>query len=85
MNEPKSKWEQVCGDTWRLETEDGYLYRVGAQLAYVPTTIGEHLAEIGNSLGVLADALDELRTLFDSAMVAFRGGRAIRTCDIGRD
>jgi hypothetical protein len=74
----KKKWEEVAENTWRLGVEGGWLYRVGASLAFVPTGIGE-------SLDTLACALDEIATHFDSAMfsVGHGGGRAIRTCDIG--
>jgi hypothetical protein len=72
----KQKWEEVAENTWRLEVEGGDLYRVGDQLAFVPIAIS-------HSLGALVDALDEIRTLFDSATFAIGGGRAIRTCDIG--
>ena len=72
----KKKWEQVAENTWRLEVQGGDLYRVGDSLAYVPIAISY-------SLEALADAVDELRTLFDSVTFAIGGGRAIRICDIG--
>jgi hypothetical protein len=76
-------WEAVCSNTWRLDLEDGYLYRVSddrTQTAHVPSTT------INQSLYDLAETLGEIKTLFEEATfeVNNRAGiRAIRNCDIG--
>ena len=75
------KWEEVAENTWRLRVADGHLYRVGDELAFVPTGISKSLCS-------LADAVDELRTLFDDVTFPIRhsfgySGRAIRVSSIG--
>jgi hypothetical protein len=77
----KKNWEHVAENTSRLEVKGGHLYRVDDQLAFVPSAIGR-------SLDTLADAVDELRTLFNDVTVALShsfgyGGRAIRISNIG--
>jgi hypothetical protein len=79
------KWEEVAEGTQRLGVDGGWLYKVGASLAFVPTAISATLNEISGSLDTLAGALDEIATLFDGTTFSVSGGRsrAIRTCDIG--
>jgi hypothetical protein len=74
-------WEEVCESTYRLGVEGGYLYRVGAQLAFVPTAIGATLDEISESLW-------SIRTMIQEATCELarpHGGeaRAIRISNIG--
>jgi hypothetical protein len=75
-----SEWEEVTENTWRLELEDGYLYRFGSSLVHVPSS------SISQSLYNLSDALEELCLLFEQASFEVdgrQGVRAIRNSDIG--
>jgi len=77
-------WQEVTLHTWRLELEDGYLYRVtddrGTQMVYVPSNA------ISQSLYDLSETLGQLRLLFEETTCEVSGAegvRAIRTSDIG--
>jgi hypothetical protein len=74
-----SDWEEIAENTWRLELEDGHLYRFGSSLVHVPCST------ISQSLYNLSETLGELRQLFEEATFTFNHGeaRAIRTSDVG--
>jgi hypothetical protein len=75
-----SDWEVVTEGTWRLELEDGYLYRVGERVAYVPCpTISQSLYDIAAELSVLKELFEE--TTFK--LSGTQDTRAIRISDIG--
>jgi hypothetical protein len=82
------KWEVVCDDTWRLEVDGGYLYRVGQQLAFVPRAVSTSLGAISEDICSIAESLRELQGLVEGATFELersRGvvARAIRVSNVG--
>jgi hypothetical protein len=61
-------WEEIAENTFRLELEDGQLYRFGSSMVYVPPDV--------------SDSLYELKELFKEATFEMsEGRRAIRNGD----
>ena len=84
----EERWHMVCSTpgTWRLSVPGGWLYRVEAQLVFVPDNDCETPPErVAYSVERLAEAFEELKELFEEATFTFSGGtyRAIRTSDVG--
>jgi hypothetical protein len=73
------KWEDVAEGTQRLGVAGGWLYRVGAALAFVPAPI-EELEAIGDTLYRIANLIEEAtRELGDK----YSGVRAFRMVNAG--
>ena len=73
------EWKLVAKNTWRMELDEGHLYRFGEQIVFVPDNINQRLYDI-------SEALTDLTQLFRETTVELSGRegvRAIRNIDIG--
>jgi hypothetical protein len=50
-----AEWEKVAENTWRLELNDGNLFRFGASMVYAPTDIALSADEVDRRIAKFHD------------------------------